>query len=117
MNWKVQKVEKGSPQKTNSLAINMSREFVLTATTVSPFCTTFPAIAKSPLSKRHSWSTPYRMDRLPPKFGSREKSAKTQLASGIHRELRYTEQLQGKIVFRVIFFITFFISTNNIRRR
>lgn len=98
MNWKVQKVEKGSPQKTNSLTINMSREFVLTATTVSPFCTTFPAIAESPLSKRHLWSTPYRMDRVPRRsrsLGRGEKSAQTQLTSGIHRELWYSSTRNG----------------------
>lgn len=92
------KVEKGSPQKTNSLTINMSREFVLTATTVSPFCTTFPAIAESPLSKRHLWSTPYRMDRVPRRsrsLGRGEKSAQTQLTSGIHRELWYSSSTRN----------------------
>lgn len=49
--------------------IHERREFVLTATTVTSFCTTFHEIAKEPLSKTYGSSTPYGTG-WAPKFGS-----------------------------------------------
>jgi hypothetical protein len=64
-------LEKARHKRRLHYTIYKSREFVLTATTVSPFCTIFHEIAKEPLSKRYAWSTSYGPSATAtPKFGS-----------------------------------------------
>lgn len=74
------KIEKSRHRTNPSLYYIRAEKFVLTATTVSRFCTTFHQIAKEPLSKRNGWSTPYGTEchRGPRSLGQTKKNSKEQ---------------------------------------